>query len=276
MKIRRPLALQLPPVSPQTSSQHLQIPSQSLQAPIQYNQPPSASLQAPPQPLASLQAPTVTPFDLRPENRPFQVNETVGSKPEFAKRCEFLLLHCQLIISNNYPQSCPCSRSSRSRTTLAPRRRGRTEPATQATTAPLSGERRLDPVQVDLASAVFVSRRGRDCCLFLHFHLFLYVVGGDNKLCDRTGVSNAAMASYLLLVFVFVFDLYLYLNSVCIYISICICILLSVTNCYVIGQVPAALVSLFTVNSSAAPCCASCCHAHQTLAAFIICTTHIS
>ena len=88
VKIRRPLALQLPPVSPQTSSQHLQIPSQSLQAPIQYNQPPSASLQAPPQPLASLQAPTVTPFDLRPENRPFQVNETVGSKPEFAKRCE--------------------------------------------------------------------------------------------------------------------------------------------------------------------------------------------
>ena len=187
-----------------------------------------------------------------------------------------LLLHCQLIISNNYPQSCPCSRSSRSRTTLAPRRRGRTEPATQATTAPLSGEPRLDPVQVDLASAVFVSRRGRDCCLFLHFHLLLYVGGGDNKLCDRTGVSNAAMAFYLLLVFVFVFYLYLYLNSVCIYISICICILLSVTNCYVIGQVPAALVSLFTVNSSAAPCCASCCHAHQTLAAFIICTTHIS
>ena len=81
VKVRRPLALQLPPLS-------LQAPSQPLHAPLQSLQPPSASLQAPLQPLAALQAPTATPFQLRPENRPFQVNETVGSKPEFAKRCE--------------------------------------------------------------------------------------------------------------------------------------------------------------------------------------------
>ena len=86
VKVRRPLALQLPPTSLQTAKQPLQTPLQSLQ-------PPSVSLQAPLQPLAALQAPTATPFELRPENRPFQVNETVGSKPEFAKRCELSFPH---------------------------------------------------------------------------------------------------------------------------------------------------------------------------------------
>ena len=88
VKVRRPLALQLPPVPIQASKKPFQTISQSLQAPLQSLQPPSASLQAPLQPVASLQAPTATPFELRPENRPFQINETVGSKPEFAKRCE--------------------------------------------------------------------------------------------------------------------------------------------------------------------------------------------
>ena len=93
VKVRRPLALQLPPLSLQTPMQPLQSPSQSLQTHFQSIQSPSASLQAPLQPLASLQAPTATPFELRPENRPFQVNETVGSKPEFAKRCELSFAH---------------------------------------------------------------------------------------------------------------------------------------------------------------------------------------
>ena len=93
VKVRRPLALQLPPVSLQTPMQPLQTPSQSLQTHFQSIQPPSDSLQAPMQPLAALQAPTATPFELRPENRPFQVNETVGSKPEFAKRCELSFSH---------------------------------------------------------------------------------------------------------------------------------------------------------------------------------------
>ena len=104
VKVRRPLALQLPPVSLQPPKQPLKSPSQPLQAPLQSLQPPSASLQAPLQPLAALQAPTATPFQLRPENRPFQVNETVGSKPEFAKRCELTFAQIFATVS---PQTVP-------------------------------------------------------------------------------------------------------------------------------------------------------------------------
>ena len=72
------------------------------------------------------------------------------------------LLHtfCPLL-TLNCPQSCPCSQSSRSRTTLARRRPGRTGPATRATTALPSVGRPQDPAQADSASAVFVSKRGK-------------------------------------------------------------------------------------------------------------------
>jgi len=78
VKVRRPSALQLPPVPVRTPQEHLQTFKHPIQTPLQSLEVPPAPYRPPP--------PTATPFELRPENRPFQVNETVGSKPEFAKR----------------------------------------------------------------------------------------------------------------------------------------------------------------------------------------------
>ena len=80
VKVRRPSALQLPPVPVRTPQEHLQTFKHPIQTPLQSLEVPHAPYRPP--------TPTATPFELRPENRPFQVNETVGSKPEFAKRCK--------------------------------------------------------------------------------------------------------------------------------------------------------------------------------------------
>ena len=97
VKVRRPSALQLPPVPVRTPQEHLQTFKHPIQTPLQ-------SLEVPPAPYRPA-TPTATPFELRPENRPFQVNETVGSKPEFAKRCKLPFPCLSLSILNCYLSS---------------------------------------------------------------------------------------------------------------------------------------------------------------------------